>query len=102
MSVSTTLNCMGILGVCRNKFCSGMTLYCFYVPGLGVILPFYVNRGQKSLFLIEKDILSRSGYFFCHPDDEELMILCHQQGELLFNYIAFFRPLEAWLAFSLG
>lgn len=37
------------------------------------------NRGQKSLYLIEKDILSRSGYFFCHPDDEELMILCHQQ-----------------------
>ena len=102
MAVSRKLNCLGILGVCRNKFCTGMVLYCFHVPGLGVILLFYLNRGQKSLYLIEKDILSRSGYFFCHPDDEELMILCHQQGKLLFNCIASFLPLEAWLAFSPG
>lgn len=37
------------------------------------------NRGQKSLFLNEKDILSQSGYMFCHPDDGEIMMMCHQQ-----------------------
>lgn len=37
------------------------------------------NRGQKTLYLNEKDILSQSGYFFVHPDDAELMVLCHQQ-----------------------
>ena len=41
-----------------------------------------VNRGQKSLFLNEKDILSQSGYMFCHPDDGEIMMMCHQQGKI--------------------
>lgn len=47
-----------------------------------------VNRGQKTLYLNEKDILSRSGYFFVHPDDAQLMLLCHQQGKRLLQITA--------------
>ena len=47
-----------------------------------------VNRGQKTLYLNEKDILSQSGYFFVHPDDAQLMVLCHQQGKRLLQITA--------------
>lgn len=37
------------------------------------------NRGQKCLYMNEKDNLSRTGYFFVHPDDVQCMMLGHQR-----------------------
>ena len=51
-----------------------------------------VDRGQKNLYFNEKDILTRTGYFFVHPDDAQLMILGHEKGKFFIeveNYVKY-------------